>query len=261
MTAAAIEKATLFLPLAASSGVFAFRRADKGVKAMPDDPVFGAANIFIAGGQTLKGIRAAKDLTIESGNMSAADSIKAMDNSVVEAAKTNKFLKITGKLFDFISRNVNPLIVVAETIKVLNSDDKADAAVRAFLALACMFAGEGFAKRYMGMSYTKLKADGTRETVKREALYHKNPFIEKQVDAMKDYCETKKLFNKISMKSAPGLLKGLLFVGASIGCYAGGKGLATLLIGKEKPNKKSKTMNFTPNYSNNENQIRYANAA
>lgn len=233
-TAAAIEKATLFLPIAASSLIFAMRRANKGLNSMQDDPIFGAANVGIAGGQTLKGVRAAKDLTLESGNMSAAESIKEMDSTVKVAAKSNKFLKGAGIVFDFISRNVNPLITVAEAIKVINSDDKADAAVRSSLALACMFAGEGFAKRYMGMSYAKLKSDGTRETVKREALYHKNPFVEKQVDAMKDYCETKKLFNKISLKGVPGATKGLLFVGASIASYAIGKKLASCLIGEEK---------------------------
>lgn len=232
MATAAIEKATLFLPIFASSAVFALRRADKGLNAMQEDPVYGASNIFIAGGQTLKGVRAAKDLTVETG-MSAAESIKEMDSTVKVAANSNKFLKGAGIVFDFISKHVNPLITVAEAIKVLNSDDKADAAIRSTMALACMFAGEGFAKRYMGMSY-HTKENNSRITKTYDALYHNNPFVEKQVNAMKDYCETKKLFNKISLKGVPGAVKGLLFVGASIASYAIGKKLASCMIGEEK---------------------------
>ena len=234
MTIAAIEQATLFLPIFASSAIFALRRANKGLNAMEQDPLYGSANVFIAGGQTLKGARAAKDLTIESGNMSAAESIKKMDKTVKVAAKSSKFLNVAGKVFDFISRNVNPLIVVAETIKVLNSEDIVDAAVRSFMALGFMFAGEAFAKRYIGMSYQTIE-NGKRVTKQHKALYHENPFVEKQVNAMKDYCKTKELFNKCSLlKATPGILKGLLFVGASIGSYAIGKKFATCLIGEEK---------------------------
>ncbi|MCQ2744231.1 MAG: hypothetical protein MJ230_05500 [bacterium] len=233
MSTAAIEKATLFLPIAVSSLIFAMRRIDKGVNAFSDNPLYGTANIGIAGGQTLKGVRAAEDFATTN-SVSAAESIKNLNSEVKAVENTSKFMKGTKAVFDFISRNINPLIVAAETLKVFSSDDKADAAVRSILGLSCMFAGEGLMKRFIGMPYTEIK-NGVRKTVNREALYHKNPFVDKQVSAFKDYCETKKLFNKVSLKGLPGATKALLFVGASIGSYAIGKGVANLLIGKEQP--------------------------
>ena len=38
---AAIETATLFLPIAASSGVFAWRRINKGANELNNNPVYG----------------------------------------------------------------------------------------------------------------------------------------------------------------------------------------------------------------------------
>ena len=74
------------------------------------------------------------------------------------------------------------------------------------------------------------KIDGKRVAVAREALYKRNPFVEKQVSALKDYCATKTFFNK-SLKFLPGMLKGIGFVCASIGGYKLGTVLADAIIG------------------------------
>ena len=85
------------------------------------------------------------------------------------------------------------------------------------------------------------------EVIKRSSeLQHKpkfivtspydNPFVEKQVAAMKDYCATKKLFNKISLKAVPGALKGLGFVFASIAGYKIGMATANAVLGEQKTN-------------------------
>ena len=248
----AIEKATLYVPIALSSLIFAFRRTNKGLDAMQENPLYGTSNIMIAGGQTLKGLRATEDLTYSYENTSsAAESIKSMNSTVKTASETNKFLKVTKNIFNFVSKYINPLICVAEGIKVISSDDKADAAVRGVLGLGCMFTFEKYAKKYMGMPYMTIHKNGTRETVKREALYHKNPFVEKQVNAMKDYCMTKQ-----ALKSVPGAAKALLFVAASIsGCKVGNT-FANILIGKEKEKKAQKNNNpFV------QEQIAYSNAA
>ena len=68
--------------------------------------------------------------------------------------------------------------------------------------------------------------------INKEGLYKKLPFLEKQSEAIKDYCATKKVFNK-SIKFLPGTIKGLGFVCASIGGYKLGSSLSDKILGKE----------------------------
>ncbi len=237
---ACIEKLALFAPVVASSSIFAARRVGRGIDAMDDHhPLYGAANMVIAGGQTLKGIRAAQGLTETAHITSASDSINAMSNAFKGLSESSKFFKFFSKLLNFASNNVNPLICGASAIKVIGSDDKADTASREILGLATMFGFENAAKRILGMPYKGIHLDGTSEMVAREALYHKSPFIEKQVKALEDYCRTKKLFNKISLTSVPGVLKGIFFVCASIAGYKIGGKIASILLGKEENSTKN----------------------
>ena len=242
-----IEKIALPLPIVVSSGVFAARRTKKGFDNLDINPVFGAANFMIAGGQTLKGVRAAKEVAIAT-EPSAAESIKSMSNGVERASKSSKAFKIFGGIFDFISKHVNPIICFASVLKVLfGADDKIDAGCREIAGLTGMFLFEKGAKELAGVPYTE-EINGKMVSCPRKALYHKNLFAEKQVNAFKDYCATKKLFNKIPLKSAPSIIKGLFLVGASISGYALGTKGMELLIGKEKDNS-TNTVQLNSNYS------------
>ena len=82
------------------------------------------------------------------------------------------------------------------------------------------------------MPVTK-KIDGKKVTVARESLYSQNPFLKEQAAAIKDYCATSKLFNKISLKPVPGMLKGLAFVAASIAGYQAGSLLGDWILGEK----------------------------
>ena len=251
---ACIEKLALFVPVAASSSIFAARRVGRGINAMDDNhPLYGAANLVIAGGQTLKGIRAVEDLTEAAHVPSASESINAMSNAFKGLSESSKFFKLFSKLLNFASNNVNPLICGASAIKVLGSDDKADTACREILGLSTMFGFEYAAKRILGMPYKALHLDGRSEMVAREALYHKSPFIEKQVKAFEDYCSTTKLFKKISLSSVPGALKGIFFVIASIAGYKLGGKIASYLLGKDEcKTQKDKCKHVTMNNSSAE---------
>ena len=259
---ACIEKLALCTPVVASCGVFAPRRIVRGIDAMDDNhPLYGTANLVIAGGQTLKGIRAAEDLTKTAHITSASDSINAMSNAFKGFTESSKFFKLFSKVLNFASDNVNPLICAAGAIKVLGSDDKADAASREILGLGTMFGFEYAAKRILGMPYKALHLDGTSEMVAREALYHKNPFIEKQVKAFEDYCSTAKLFKKISLASVPGALKGIFFVIASITGYKLGGKIASCLLGKDECKTSKNSCKRVVMDNNSQQTIGAANAA
>ena len=226
MSTAGIASVALFAPVVASNAIFSARRAQRGVDAMEENPLFAVANFDIAAGQVLKGGRAAKALAIaadpalEGVKFSAVESIK-------EASKTSKILKGAGKVLNFTADNINPIIIGAGAIKVLGSDDKLDAAARESTALLCMFGAEATAKSFVGLPYTE-RINGKTVSFKREGLY-KKLFSEKQMKAIQDYAATKK-----GVKVAVGGAKGLLFVGASIAGYKLGNKIADAILGEKK---------------------------
>lgn len=226
-----VQSIALFTPIIASNAVFSARRANRGVEAMNENPVYAAMNIDIAAAQVVKGGRAVQAVA------AVADPAfeQTMKNTTNAIKNSGKFLRGTMKVLDFTADHINPIICVTSGIKVLNSDDKLDCAAREVTALTSMFAFEGAAKHILGMPYTK-KVNGKNVTFQRQALYKKSPFVEKQVAAMKDYCATKKLFNKISLKAVPGALKGLGFVFASIAGYKLGMATANAVLGEQKTN-------------------------
>ena len=227
------EKVALYSPVITSCVPFALRRTQRGIDAMDDNPFFGIANIIIAGGQTLKAARAAKDLTFAQ-TQSAAETIKAVNTAAKGLHTSSKFLKFLGKVFDFTSKHINPLICCASAIKVLGADDTEDALLREGLALGGMFGMEAIGKPILAMPKYVVE-NGVVKTVPREAWYRKSPFVEKQVKAVEDYCQTKKLFDKIPLKSVPGTVRGLAFVFlfSVLGYKLGGK-VADLILGKEE---------------------------
>lgn len=217
-----------FMPSIVSSGIFSSRRANSSADALSQsNPFVAAMNMDIAGGQVLnatKGISAiAKESksSIATGFTSAEESIKAL-------AKGDKLLNGLGKVLNFTSNYINPLITATGAVKVLTADDKKEAAIKEGLGLGTMFAFEAVAKRILGMPYIK-QVDGKRVATEREALYKKNLFVEKQASALKEFCDTRTLFNK-SLKFVPGTLKGLAFVSASIMGYNLGSKIANIVV-------------------------------
>lgn len=222
----AIEKLTLYTPIMASSGIFAARRFNKGIDAMDDNPLFGAANVLIAGGQTLKGLQAAGGLN---NNVFALDKIKAANNSAKGLSLTSKIVKSTGKVLETVSRNVNAFIIGASAIKVLSSDDKEDTFKRELVRDVTMLGiFEGAAKNLFGIPKLVKNAEGKFVSEARPALYKKIPYLNDLGEKFVRYCK------KTEMKSVPGVVKGLALVLFSITGYKVGDKLAEKMFGKEK---------------------------
>ncbi len=228
---AGLSSIALFAPAIASNAVFSFRRASKGVDAIEENPIYGMMNMDLAAGQTLKAAKATSDM-VQVSDKAAGETFKSAEQAIKNMANEGKFLKGVGKVVQFTADNINPIICATSGVKVLYSDDKADALARESLALTTMFTAESAAKKFLGMPLTK-KIDGKKVTVARDSLYCQNPFLKEQASAIKDYCATKKLFNKISLKPVPGMLKGLAFVMASITGYQLGSNIADKLLGEQ----------------------------
>lgn len=228
---AGIQTIGLFAPIVASNAVFSARRASRGMSSIDENPLYGAMNMDIAAGQTLKGFKAAKEVAVASGS-DAHIMAEGASEAIKNLSKTNKVVNGIGKVVDFTANNINPIICATSAAKVMfGSEDKMDASAREIISLGSMFAAERAAKSFLGMPYTT-KEGGKVVTHLREALYDKNPFLKEQMSALKDYCATKKLFNKVSLNFVPGAAKGLAFVGASIAGYKLGSLAADFLLGK-----------------------------
>ena len=229
---AGIQSIALFAPIVASNAIFSARRASRGVDAVEENPFYAAANIDIAAGQVVKGGRAAKAIAIATDENTKI--FTSADEAIKKLSKSNKLVNGACKVVKFTANNINPIICVTSGIKVLGSDDKIDTAARESLALITMFAAEKGAKELIGMPGLSTDKNGNTISEKRVACFKQNPFLAKQSEAIKDYCNTKKLFNKYSLKALPGAMKGLAFVSASIMGYKLGTELGNAILGEQK---------------------------
>lgn len=220
---------TLSMPSITSGTIFSSRRANNGLNA--ENPFVAAMNLDIAGGQITNAAKGVTNIAKEYKNP-LAEGVVSAEQSIRNLAKGDKILRGCGKVLKFTANNINPLICATGGVNVLVADDKMDEAARQGLALSTMFGCEAAAKRVIGLPYTE-KVNGKKVAFKREGLYKKNPFLEKQATALKDYCETTKVFNK-SIKFAPGCLKGLGFALASIFGYKLGDKVGNMMLGERK---------------------------
>ncbi len=219
-----------FMPSIVSSGIFSSRRADKGIDALAaNNPFVSAMNFDVAAGQVANAAKGVANIARESSN-SVANGIVSAEEAIKNLSKADKFMNGVSKVVNFTADHINPLIVATGAVKVACSDDKAEAFSREALALSAMFGSEALAKRFIGMP--KLEKDavtGKKIAFKREGWYKDSKFLTKQAEAFKDYCATKKIFNK-TLKFLPGALKGFAFVSASIAGYSLGLSAADYIL-------------------------------
>ena len=224
--------------------VFSTRRADRAISS--DNVAVSIGNADVAAGQVKNAIDGVKELS-KASNTGCFTNFQGAENAIKMASEGSDFMKGLGKVVNFTADHINPVITAIGGVKVLCAEDKKEALIDEGCALGTMFAFEGIAKNTLEMA-KKVKDPVTKQVtmVKRNALYKKNPFLKAQSEkiekAIVDYCDTKKLFDTISLKHAPGIIKGLLFVGASIAGYNLG-----LYIGKKinKSLKENKSDNST----------------
>ncbi len=252
--------AIVSLPSVISSTIFSTRRANSGAEALcSSNPIVGAMNMDIAGGQILNAAKGVSNIAKESAT-SLATGITSAEESIKALSKCDKVVGGIGKVLNFTADNINPIICLTSGVKVATSDNKKEDAIKEGTALGVMFASENMAKKVLGIAKNvkynpetmvendkgvyeikngekKLIAekgkyqivDNKKIVINREGLFSSNPFIEKQTNAFKDYCETAKVCNK-SLKFLPGMIKGVSFALASILGFKAGKTISEYFV-------------------------------
>lgn len=157
------------------------------------------------------------------------DSIMKLDNqlgkgatkaveTVINFSGKSKALRTIGKGVKFASEHVNPLICLSSGIKVAMSDDKKTTLIKETGALSGMFLAEKCTKKVLG---------GILDS---KTL---TQFCEKGMKAAE--AKGYKAIGKL-IKASPAIVKGGLFVAASISGYNLGLKLAQKISAKQKTN-------------------------
>ena len=236
MALSALSSIALLSPIIASNVIFSARRASKGVDKMAEDPLYGAANINIAGAQVLKGARALKSLAIatdpllENINKGASQrflEVIPKDVSVV----LKKPVQSVDKVLDFTARNINPIIVGTGAYNIMASDDKVDTWARESTSLLTMFGAEAAASDLVGMpNFNTINGKnkiGFKQA--RTSRWMKKILSPEQCSAVN------KLLNKNkATKFAASSAKGLVFATSSILGYNTGKKITDVVLGEKK---------------------------
>lgn len=181
---------------AVASGIFAYRNADK------------TKNGDIGRGAVTYGQTAGLVQEIAKYDGLAANAARSTLSVFSDLAKQNKAFEYAGKATKFAIDNVNPLICASSVIKTAMSEDKVGTGITEAAALSAMFAGEGMVKMYYD------KAANSKEI--QSAI--KKLSDKKFMKPVFDYVEKHKLGGKVGA-----VVKGLIFVGGSMGSYAVGQ--------------------------------------
>lgn len=188
---------------AVSSLIFACRNVDK-----TQNGEVGRAPVAAA-----QGIKVLNEVTKYNKLLaSGADATISVFN---ELAQKSKAVDYTMKGVKWATNNVNPLICASGGLKVLMSDDKTSTAVKEVAALSTMFAGENIAKKVLNNKDIHNKILDKASNVAPKAVTKIAP----------------KLHGKLGT-----LIKGILFVGASIGSYSVGEKIGNNFADEIKAN-------------------------
>lgn len=150
-----------------------------------------------------------------------ANSAKSALSVFSKLSKESKVFEYAGKATKFAVNNVNPLICASGVIKTAMAEDKVKTGITEAMALSTMFAGEKLTK----MHYDKIVNSKTCKSLINKASDMKilKPVFE--------YIKKHNLGGKIGK-----ILKGVVFVGASIASYGVGQKIGDDFADKVKAN-------------------------
>lgn len=166
------------------------------------------------------------------GNSIFSGAARSVLSGCSSLAQDNKAFKYAGKAVKFAADNVNPLICVSSVIKTGMSDDKVGTGITEVGALSAMFAGEGFVKQHYD------KAINSKTCKDMLAKASKSKYLK----PVFEYLE------KHNLKGSAGtVVKGLVFVTASMSSYAAGQHIGKGIAKRVKANLGIKTKDVNTN--------------
>lgn len=237
MSATAISAIAISAPIIASNIIFSARRASRGIESMEENPLYGAANINIAGAQVLKGARAIKSISAATGpefqmiQEGSSALIKKHSPKLIDYVAKNPVSNKVGKVLNYTAKHVNPVIVGTSALNIASSEDKVDTWARESTSLLTMFGAEAGAKKLLNLDNNKNNLNPQDNKISiTSKKFAKKVLNKKQYDTVKNFMNNHKQATKFT--SATG--KGLLFAGGSIVGYKIGNKIADTILGEKE---------------------------
>lgn|SRR5574344_789878 len=188
------------------SAIFSVRNTDK-----TENGQIGRATV--AAGQAKKVL----DYISKLDNTIGKETSEAL-TALKSASKNDKILKYAGKVIDFSSKNINPLICASSAIDVLRADNPEEKLITDTTALATMFGVEHLMKKHLEKAFTK----GEEKLLASKGKFE---ILDKALNALSKF--------KYAKKISP-LAQGVAFVIGSCSAYTVGEKFGNLLVNRNK---------------------------
>jgi len=196
---------TELLDVCVPSGIFCYRNFKKATDKSENGEKTRSTVAFAQGAKIIEAITKYNDETAKT----AQSAFSIFD----KYAKQSKLVDCAGKVVNWATHNVNPLICASGAVKVLTSDDKVHTGITQTGALAGMFLGEGLMKLHLGNFINEQNILQLAEKVKN------TPGLKRAAQAVLESTHCGK---------AAAILKGLAFVCGSITSYNIGEKIGKL---------------------------------
>ena len=143
--------------------------------------------------------------------------LNGVSESIHTARETSKAFDILCKGVNFVSKLVNPILIVASAVRAWHAKDKKSAAIQESGAMIGMLGAEYLYKKFFGLGG-------------HSACYKNYNWANKAANVAKNFITSNKLLSKLPANKFTTLLKGLGFIVTSCTAFAlgsaGGKAIA-----------------------------------
>lgn len=218
--------------------IFAPRRLSRSFQ--ENNPINSIMDLQICAAQSANAIQGASAASKYSNlndinlNVSADENIRNLTNVTIKAEKQASWFS---KIAKFTRNNINKVIGLGQFIKVLFSKNKERDSIIEGGSFCGMIACENLANNLLGRPKTSFE-HGKFIMTPREAKYKNISWLNKLFTTSNKFVTNLMNKNKILSKYSkyvPGFVKGLIFAGASIGGFSGGRKISTYVADKVTP--------------------------
>lgn len=152
------------------------------------------------------------------------DALNDVSKGIKTARNSSKVFDVVCKGVNFMSKLVNPILVVASGVRAWHADDKKSAAIKEGLSMAGMFAAEGAYKRFFGLGG-------------HAAGYKNYKWATDAAKGFKNFMAKNKYLSKLPAGRTAAMLVGLGFIITSCSAFAiggsAGKAIADRTTAKQ----------------------------
>lgn len=148
-----------------------------------------------------------------------SEGLTGISNGIHTARSTSKVFDTVCKSVNFISKLVNPILVVASIHRAWKAEDKKSAFLKEFGAMSFMLGGEYIYKSLFGLGG-------------KVATYKNHKALAVAINGAKQFVKSNRFLKNLPMGKVGGLVKALGFIATSCGMFELGSRLGQTIANK-----------------------------